>query len=202
MVLCALSFLCCTATVAQAAPVIGTASSKGSFKVEGVTSQTGAQIENGARIQTGPKSVRVSLSRGGYVLIQPNSKVRVYDFPDHPVRVDIVTGGAEVHNVPRVAENNGYGPGTDPDQGEGPDQLPFNAAAGSGNFPFPSIGGGSSANSRLPIVNSSGTVIGYAITDSRGMVVGFTDASGRVLGSGAPNGTPISSIFGVGASFL
>ena len=167
-----------------------------------MTSQTGAQIENGARIQTGPKSVRVSLSRGGYVLIQPNSKVRVYDFPDHPVRVDIVTGGAEVHNVPRVAENNGYGPGTDPEQGEGPDQLPFNAAAGSGNFPFPSIGGGSSANSRLPIVNSSGTVIGYAITDSRGMVVGFTDASGRVLGSGAPNGTPISSIFGVGASFL
>ena len=93
------------------------------------------------------------------------------------------------NDVPVIVENSGTGG----------DPLPFLGAFGFGNFSFPSIGGGSAANNRLPITNASGVVIGFAITDGSGRIVAFTDVQGNVLAVGAPNGTPVSSIFGPGA---
>ena len=52
----------------------------------------------------------------------------------------------------------------------------------------------------LGFTSSLALAVDNALTDSNGRVISFTDLSGRVLAFAAPNGTPVSSVFGPGAT--
>lgn len=149
---------------------------------------TGAELRCGDLIETdATEDIILTLSNGEKYVIDPASRVRLMCVGGGPVQFLIVFGG-----VHRLNDDNSLDP------------LPFFSAFGSGNAGFPSYGGGGSAsNNRIPVKNASGQVIGYAVTNSQGNVIGFTDANGRIitLASGSPNGTPISSVFGPGATF-
>ena len=177
--------------VAQAAPkkekAVGTVKieDRGTVRINGRTEGTGATLRCGDLIET-TESVIASLASGQEYVIDPGSKVRLVCSGNGPVKFLVSFGG--VHPI---------GTGGD----DTIDPLPYLAAFGFGNFSFPSIGGGNSAtNGKIPIFNSKGVVIGYALTDSNGRVISFTDLSGRVLAFAAPNGTPVSSVFGPGAT--
>ena len=149
---------------------------------------TGAELRCGDLIETdATEDIILTLSNGEKYVIDPASRVRLTCFGGGPVQFLVVFGG-----VHRLGDGNSLDP------------LPFFSAFGSGNSAFPSYGGGGSAsNNRIPVKNASGQVIGYVVTNSQGNVIGFTDANGRIitLASGSPNGTPISSVFGPGATF-
>lgn len=136
--------------------------------------------------------------RGGVIVIDPGTRVRLY-LDGNSIVAAVLIGG--VHYFP------GLRPGPDEDpafvDGTAPEveRLPFLAAFGFGNFSFPSIGGGGASNSnRIPVKNSAGVIVGYILTNSNGAVVGFTDALGNVLAVGNPGGTPVSGVFGPGAT--
>ena len=156
----------------------------------------GAEIKSGDVIRTGKTKATIFLADGGLVIIFPNSEARIYEDG-----ATVVISASEGTYTYRPAHR----PNEDPAVVGGDDNsltpLGNNAAVGSGNFQFPSIGGGSAANARLPITNAQGKVIGYAITDGSGRIVGFTNALGQTLAVTNPNGTPVSFIFGLGATF-
>lgn len=188
--LCAFTFLFATAT-APAAPakkerIVGTVKIEGggSVRINGKTAPSGAQLKCGDLIET-TESVIASLASGKEYVIEPGSRVRLVCSGNGPVRFLVIFGG--IHPV---------GTGDDTI-----DPLPYLAAFGFGNYSFPSIGGGTSATTgKIPIFNASGVVIGYAVTDSNGKVIYYTDLSGKVLALSGPNGTPVSSVFGAGAT--
>jgi len=124
----------------------------GTVSVDNGTANTGADVHNGSLIVTHAYPAKITLRSGGYVLVKPNSRVRVYDDEDTPVRLDISEGGGwvvKLHNLP-------------PDFGNDPHRddyanviredsevvggsiiplLPSTGAAGTGN-PSPVFGGG------------------------------------------------------------
>ena len=200
-VLCALALIFSTTDAsAQDSPVIGTLTfARGcTVLVNGQKQASGYQVHAGDVIKTSARcKAQVRLTDGGSLVINAGTRVRIY-----------LEGGSLVSAVLIGGVN--YLPSTTPGPNDVPvivqqgdsdsiESLPYLGAFGFGNFSFPSIGGGSAANNRLPITNASGVVIGFAITDGSGRIVAFTDVQGNVLAVGAPNGTPVSSIFGPGA---
>ena len=162
--LCALPFVFSTAKAPAAqSKVIGTLFVQGTVLLNDKTARTGADVPNGAKIQTGSQPAKVTLFRGGSVLIKPNSRVRIFEFDDKPVQVDIIFGEADVRKA--------GGGGGQPEDPEGVEQLSYNAAAGFGNFSFPSIGGGGSANGPVTSGVTASGRIGFF--DSVGTFVGF-----------------------------
>lgn len=136
--------------------------------------------------------------RGGVIVIDPSTRVRLY-LEGNSIVAAVLIGG--VHYFP------GLRPGPDEDpafvdgSGSGADPLPFLAAFGFGNFSFPSIGGGAGVNNnRIPVRNAAGVIVGFVLTDGNGNVIGFTDPLGNVLAIGNPGGTPVSGVFGPGAA--
>lgn len=188
-ILCAFAMLFAT-PVAPAAPakkerIVGTVKIEGggTVRINGKTTQSGATLRCGDLIET-TESVIVSLTSGKEYVIDPATRVRLTCTGNSPVRFLVIYGG--IHPV---------GTGDDTI-----DPLPYLAAFGFGNFSFPSIGGGTSADTgKIPIFNASGAVIGFAVTDSNGRVIAFTNTTGGVLAVPGPNGTPVSSVFGPGA---
>ena len=188
--LCAFAFLFATPG-AQAAPkkekVVGSVKieDSGTVRINGKTEGSGATLRCGDLIET-TNSVIASLASGQEYVIDAGSRVRLVCSGNGPVKFLVSFGG--VHPV---------GTGVD----DTIDPLPYLAAFGFGNFSFPSIGGGNSAtNGKIPIFNASGVVIGYAVTNSNGRVIAFTNLTGGVLSIPGPNGTPVSSVFGPGAT--
>ena len=160
--LCALTFLHSPMKAAAAqGKVIGTLS--GSVLLNGKKAPKAAAVRNGAKVETGDEPVTVNLSSGGFVVVKPHSKVRIFEFDDKPVQVDIIFGEADVRKA-----GGGAGQPEDP---EGVEQLSYNAAAGFGNFSFPSIGGGGSANGPVTSGVTASGRIGFF--DSVGTFVGF-----------------------------
>ena len=199
-VLCALALIFSTTDAsAQDSPVIGTLTfARGcTVLVNGQKQASGYQVHAGDVVKTSARcKAQVRLTDGGSLVINAGTRVRIY-LEGGSLVAAVLIGGVNYlpsttpgpNDVPVIVENSGTGA----------DPLPFLGAFGFGNFSFPSIGGGSAANNRLPITNASGVVIGFAITDGSGRIVAFTDVQGNVLAVGAPNGTPVSSIFGPGA---
>lgn len=193
--LCALALIF---SAANASAVFGTLRlpKDKTASVNGISKGNDAEIQEGDVIRTGKTQARIRLADGGLVIIYENSEARIYEDG-----TTVIISCTEGHFAYYPARKSGELPAEVNGDDNSRTPLGNNAAVGSGNFAFPSIGGGSAANAKLPIKNANGVVIGYAITDSSGRVVGFTDANGRTLGSTLPNGTPITSIFGVGATF-
>lgn len=186
--LSALAFLLATPLAPAAPPkrerAVGTVKIEngGTIRINGQTAGNNAVLRCGDLIDT-TEAVIASLGGKEYV-IHRGSKVRLVCVNNGPVRFLVIFGG--VHPVG--------------DEDDTVDPLPYLAAFGLGNFHFPSIGGGSSAlNGKIPIYNANGVVIGYALTDSNGKVIAYTNVSGGVLAFPGPNGTPVSSVFGPGA---
>lgn len=149
---------------------------------------TGADVRCGDLIETNPtEDVILTLPSGEQYMIDPATRVRLVCSGNGPVQFLVIFGG-----VHRLGEISGLDP------------LPFFSAFGSGNTAFPAFGGGgSTSNSRIPIKNAAGQIIGYAVTDSQGNIVAFTNANGQILSlaSGNPNGNSLSGVFGPGATF-
>lgn len=175
--LCAVPFVH-TATTAVAAEgrIIGQLFVKGTVKLNGETARSGADVVNGSKLITGKEPARVNLFRGGYVLIKPFSSVRIFEQEGEPIRLDIVFGSGEVRNLDNRAPGEqppgfGDGPGAGlPDDGE-LTPLPYTAAFGFGNFSFPSIGGGGSANG--PVTSRTLPDGSVGLFDSTGTFIGF-----------------------------
>ena len=199
-VLCALALIFSTTHAsAQDSPVIGTLTfARGcTVLVNGQKQASGYQVHAGDVIKTSARcKAQVRLTDGGSLVINAGTRVRIYLEGGSLVSAVLIGG---VNYVPSTTPGPNDVPVIVENSGTGADPLPFLGAFGFGNFSFPSIGGGSAANNRLPITNASGVVIGFAITDGSGRIVAFTDVQGNVLAVGAPNGTPVSSIFGPGA---
>jgi len=191
--LCAFTFLFAAASApaatAKKEKAVGTLETEGgtTIRVNGKTAGNGTELKCGDVIETANKSVKVAIASGLEYVIDAGTKVRLTCSSSGKVSLLVIYGG--VHPV-----------GTAEDSFE---PLPWMAAFANANSSFPSTGGGSQSSSgKIPIVNASGAVIGYALTDSLGRVVAFTDASGKLLASFPPNGTPVSSVFGPGATLL
>ena len=199
-VLCALAMIFSTTDAsAQDSPVIGTLTfARGcTVLVNGQKQASGYQVHASDVIKTSARcKAQVRLTDGGSLVINAGTRVRIYLEGGSLVSAVLIGG---VNYVPSTTPGPNDVPVIVENSGTGADPLPFLGAFGFGNFSFPSIGGGSAANNRLPITNASGVVIGFAITDGSGRIVAFTDVQGNVLAVGAPNGTPVSSIFGPGA---
>lgn len=199
-VLCALALIFSTTDAsAQDSPVIGTLTfARGcTVLVNGQKQASGYQVHAGDVVKTSARcKAQVRLTDGGSLVINAGTRVRIY-LEGGSLVAAVLIGG--VNYVPSTTPGPNDVPVIVENSGTGADPLPFLGAFGFGNFSFPSIGGGSAANNRLPITNASGVVIGFAITDGSGRIVAFTDVQGNVLAVGAPNGTPVSSIFGPGA---
>jgi hypothetical protein len=136
--------------------------------------------------------------RGGVIVIDPATRVRLY-LEGNSIIAAVLIGG--VHYYPGLRPGPDEDPALVDGSGSGADPLPFLAAFGFGNFSFPSIGGGGATNNnRIPVRNSAGVIVGYVLTNSSGVVIGFTDPLGNVLGVGNPGGTPVSGVFGPGAT--
>ena len=223
-VLSAFALMIASAPVsADEAPVIGTLSyARGcTILVNGRPQPSGYQVRAGDAIKTSSHcKAKVRLSegygfegksvvaqgdsdnqgaRGGVIVIDPLTRVRLY-LVDNSVVAAVLIGG--VHYYPELRPGNDENPAIVDGSGSGVDSLPFLAAFGNGNFSFPSIGGGGGAtnNNRTPVRNASGAIVGYVLTDGNGNVLGFTDALGNVLAVGNPGGTPVSGVFGPGAT--
>lgn len=201
-VLCALALIfSTTAASAQDTPVIGTLTfARGcTVTVNGQKQASGYQVHAGDVIKTSARCrAQIKLSDGGTVAINAGTRVRFY-LEGNSLVASVLVGGVNYlpsttpgpNDVPVIVENSD----------SGTEALPFLAAFGFGNFSFPSIGGGgSSANSKIPITNASGVVVGYAVTNGSGKIIAYTDLQGNVLAVGAPNGTPVSSVFGPGTT--
>lgn len=166
-----------------------------------------AQIRLGNGYGYGGKSVvaqgdidegESNAGRGGVIVIDPNTRVRIY-LQGNSVLAAVLTGG--VHYYPGSRPGSDETPAVVDGSASDADPLPFLAAFGYGNFSFPSIGGGGATNSnRIPVRNSAGVVVGFILTDGNGRVIGFTDSLGNVLAVGNPGGTPVSGVFGPGAT--
>lgn len=207
---------------ADETPVIGTLSyARGcTILVNGRPQPSGYQVHAGDAIKTSSScKAKVRLSeaygfegksvvaqgdsdnqgaRGGVIVIDPSTRVRLY-LLDNSVLAAVLTGG--IHYYPELRPGNDENPAIVDGSGSGVDSLPFLAAFGYGNFSFPSIGGGGATNNnRIPVRNASGVIVGYVLTNGNGAVVGFTDALGNVLAVGNPAGTPVSGVFGPGAT--
>lgn len=146
--LCIFSFLFAPAAAPAAeARIIGKLYAKGKVLLNDKSAQSGADVRNGSKIQTFAQPAKVFLIRGGTIYIKAYSRVRVWDFEDEPIRLDIVFGGAEVRSLDNKRPDQwptgwiGNGNGV-PDGATGLEPLPYLAAFGFGNFSFPSIGGG------------------------------------------------------------
>lgn len=136
--------------------------------------------------------------RGGVIVIDPNTRVRVY-LDGNSVLAAVLIGG--VHYFPGLRPGPDENPAIVDGSSGDADPLPFLAAFGFGNFSFPSIGGGGTANTtRVAVKNSQGVIVGYIVKDSNGTVIAFTDALGNVLAVANPAGTPVSGVFGKGAT--
>ena len=188
-VACALSFLFSPATASAAKKkekIVGVSKvdGGGTFRINGKTVADGAPVTCGDVVET-KESVQITLNTGKVYVVEVNSRVRLVCLGDGPVAFLVIVGG--VHTLgAEVADTL--------------DPLPYLAAFGFGNFSFPSIGGGSSSNTgKIPIFNAKGVLVGFAVTDSNGKVIYFTNTTGGVLAVAGPNGTPVSSVFGQGA---
>lgn len=207
---------------ADETPVIGTLSyARGcTILVNGRPQPSGYQVHSGDAIKTSSScKAKVRLSeaygfegksvvaqgdsdnqgaRGGVIVIDPSTRVRLY-LLDNSVLAAVLTGG--IHYYPELRPGNDENPAIVDGSGSGLDSLPFLAAFGNGNFSFPSIGGGGATNNnRIPVRNASGAIVGYVLTNGNGAVIGFTDPLGIVLAVGNPGGTPVSGVFGPGAT--
>lgn len=189
-IVCAFSFLFSPPTASAAKKkekVVGVSKvdGGGTFRINDKTVADGTPVRCGDVLET-KESVQITLDSGKVYVVEVTSRVRLVCQDNGAVLFLVIFGG--VHTVGA-------------DVADTVDPLPYLAAFGFGNFSFPSIGGGNSAtNGKIPIFNSKGVVVGYALTDSNGRVISFTDLSGRVLAFAAPNGTPVSSVFGPGAT--
>ena len=196
-ILCAFTFLFVATTAPAVAAkkerVVGTLETENgvTISVNGRTAANGAELRCGDVLETTGDSVKVALGSQGEYVVDAGTRVRLTCSSGGKVNLLVVYGG--VHPVGSDHDNDFIG-------------LPYIGAFGFGNLQsgFPSTGGGpqSSSSGRIPIVNSKGVVIGYALTDALGRVVGFTDPSGKLLASTPPNGTPVSKVFGPGAVLL
>ncbi len=131
--------------------------------------------------------------RGGVIVIDPGTRVRLY-LDGNSVVAAVLVGG--IHYFPGLRPGPDENPAIVDGSSSDLNPLPFLAAFGNGNFSFPSIGGGGvSATNRVPVKNSAGVVIGYVLTNANGTVVGFTDPLGNVLAVPNPAGTPVSGVF-------
>jgi hypothetical protein len=136
--------------------------------------------------------------RGGVIVIDPGSRVRLY-LEGNSILAAVLIGG--VHYYPGLRPGSDENPAIVDGSSSDADPLPFLAAFGFGNFSFPSIGGGGAANNnRIPVRNAAGVIVGFVLTDGNGNVLGFTDPLGNVLAVGNPGGTPVSGVFGPGAT--
>lgn len=186
---CALTFLFAPATASAAKKkekVVGVSKVEGggTFRINDKTVADGASVSCGDVIET-KESVQITLSSGKVYVVEASSRVRLVCQGNGPVAFLVIVGG--VHTLGgEVADTI--------------DPLPYLAAFGFGNFSFPSIGGGAASNTgKIPIFNASGVLVGYAVTNSNGKVIYFTNPTGGVLAVAGPNGTPVSSVFGQGA---
>ena len=191
--LCALALIFSAATASAVFGTLKLPKNK-TASVNGVGKADQSEIKEGDVIRTGSTAVKILLEDGGVVIIYGNSEARIYKDGD-----TVVIACTEGHFKYYPAHKSSEVPAEVDDNSRTP--LGNNAAVGSGNFAFPSIGGGSAANTRLPITNAQGKVLGYAITDGSGTIVGFQNALGQTLAVTNPNGTPVSFIFGLGATF-
>jgi hypothetical protein len=151
--LCVFSFLFApVAAQAEETRVIGKLyiQEKGKILLNDKSAKSGADVRNGSKVQTFAFPAKVFLVRGGTVYIKAYSRVRIFDFEDEPIRLDIVYGGGEV----RLLDNRrpdqwpaGWIGSETADGATGLEPLPYLAAFGFGNFSFPSIGGGGSSGS-------------------------------------------------------
>ena len=190
--LCAFTFLFAPASV-SAAPkkekVVASLKTEAgiTIKVNGKTSGNGAALRCGDVLETANESVNVVLGSGPEYVIDPGTKVRLTCSPSGRVGFLVSYGG--IHPVDGVEP---YTP------------LPWIPAFANANSSFPSTGGGGAATNtgKIPVVNANGVVIGYALTNSSGQVVGYTDVTGRLLASFPPNSQPLSPIFPPGAVIL
>lgn len=188
--LCSLAFLF-SAPVASAAKkperVVGSVKIDGNSTalINGKTAGSGAVLRCGDLIETSVR-VQADFTDGPSYIIDPGTRVRLTcNGPGSRVQFLVSYGG--IHPLDSVDDDF--------------EQIPYNPALGVGNGTFPSIGGGpSSTTGKIPIFNSQGVVIGYALTDANGRVVAFTNTTGGVLAVPGPNGTPVSSVFGAGAT--
>lgn len=135
--------------------------------------------------------------RGGVIVLDPATRVRLY-LEGNSILAAVLIGG--VHYFPGLLPEPGENPAIVDGSSADGESLPFNAAVGNGNFSFPSIGGGGANNNRIAVRNASGAIVGFVVTDGNGNVVGFTDPLGNVLAVGNPGGTPVSGVFGPGAT--
>jgi hypothetical protein len=188
--LCAFTFLFVATTApavaAKKEKVVGKLETENgvSIRVNGKTTGNGGELKCGDVLETASESVKVAFASGLEYVIDAGTKVRLACTPNGKVTLVVIYGG--VHPV---------GVEHDPL----PD-LPWLAAFGNANASFPSTGGGfPAATGKIPIY-VGGTVVGFALTNSFGQVVAYTDPSGKLLASFPPNGKPVSSVFGQGAT--
>ncbi len=226
-VLSALALIFSAANVsANDEPVIGTLSYARGCKVlvNGIQQPSGYGVHAGDSIKTGSCKAQIRLGdgygyggkaviaqgdtadnsggRGGVIVIDPNTRFRVY-LEGNSVVVALLTGG--VHYFPGLRPGPDENPAIVDGSSGDVDPLPFLAAFGFGNFSFPSIGGGGGATAanttRIPVKNAAGVVVGFRVVDTTtGQTIAFTDALGNVLAVGNPPTTPVSAVFGPGAA--
>ncbi len=194
-IVCAFSFIFAPATASAAKKKEGIVGiikvdGDGTFRINDKTVTSGSAVRCGDLAETKERA-ELTLNSGKVYVIEVNSRVRFVCQGDGAVAFLVVFGG--VHAVGSEVSDT-------------IDPLPYLAAFGFGNFSFPSIGGGTQTDSgKTPIFNAKGELVGYAVTNSNGKVIYFTNTTGGVLAVPGPNGTPVSSVFGqgaVGASLL